>query len=112
MAPTGREGLKPALTCDWTISKVDFLIFNAQRGREGRGEEGSSISERPQTVNDNEQEPNRSLTAPKKRGDPERSLARGVSITKKKNHLFLNNIPQHWVFKENILWPLKYQSEI
>jgi len=36
MVPTGREGLKPVLTCDWTISKVDFLIFNTQRGREGR----------------------------------------------------------------------------
>lgn len=69
-----------------------------EKGGEGRKREGSNISERPQTVNDNEQELNRSLTALKKRGDPERGLARGVSITKKKNHLFLNNIPQHWVF--------------
>lgn len=47
------EGLKAVLTYDWTISEVDLLIFNVQRGRKGRRGEGSNLSERPQRVNDN-----------------------------------------------------------
>lgn len=91
--------MKAVLTCDWTISKADLLIFNVRRGRKGRRGEGGNLSERPQRVNDTEPERARSLAVLRKKGDPERGLARGVSITKMKNHFFLNNIPQHWVFK-------------
>ena len=32
--------MKPVRTEGWTISKVDFLIFNAQKGGEGMGRDG------------------------------------------------------------------------
>lgn len=81
----------------WTVSKVDFLIFNAQREEEGRGGEGgrrANISNRPQTVNDNEPEHDRSLTALRKRGDPGEGMTAEVcSITKKKNNFFFKQYP-------------------
>lgn len=43
-APTSDEDLKPVRTGDWTISKVDFLIFNVQRGGERRRGEGRGAS--------------------------------------------------------------------
>lgn len=108
--PNWEGGFETSSHGGWPVSKVDFLIFNAQKG--GEGSKQANISNRPQTVNDNETERDRSLRALRKRETRERGTAEVFSITKKKNNLFLNNTPRHWVFKENIFQPLKYQSAI
>ena len=74
------------------------LIFSSlmhrEKGRGGEGGRRANISNRPQTVNDNEPERDRSLTALRKRGDPGEGMTAEVcSITKKKNNFFFKQYP-------------------
>ena len=74
------------------------LIFSSLMHREkrrgGEGGRRANISNRPQTVNDNEPERDRSLTALRKRGDPGEGMTAEVcSITKKKNNFFFKQYP-------------------
>lgn len=39
--PNGKEGFATSASGGWTISKVDFLIFKAQKGGQRREEEGA-----------------------------------------------------------------------